>query len=203
MKRFELAIREIVVDQNCQIYWINKLNLISDQGKKALKFLKWSYEISHQRKFKILQLVPKRLHASFYSEYRRPYRKNRYYDLQQSSRSFQVNVEENFQPTVPEQWDKYSTTDSSEFYVIDLQERIEANLLFLNPRLLKKKLDKCENERINDLEEIKGETCIVCYDTYKVQDQLVTLSCKHRYHYNCIYKWLKNSLTCPVCREPF
>ena len=203
MKRFDLAIREIVIDQNCQIYWINKLNMISDQGKKALKFLKWSYEINHQRKFKLLELVPKRLHSRFYCEYRRPYRRNRYYELQHSSRSFQVSVEANFQPTVPELWDKYSTPDSSEYYVIDLQQRIEANLLILNPRLLKKKLYKCKNTKISDLDEINGDLCVICYDTYKVQDQLVTLPCKHKYHLNCIFKWLKRSLTCPVCREPF
>ena len=29
-----------------------------------------------------------------------------------------------------------------------------------------------------------------------------TVDCLHKFHLGCIEEWLKNSLTCPVCRSP-
>lgn len=46
------------------------------------------------------------------------------------------------------------------------------------------------------------EECIIClrnlYNTYCVR----LTGCKHYYHIKCIKRWLKISLSCPICRLP-
>ena len=41
--------------------------------------------------------------------------------------------------------------------------------------------------------------CPICYD--KIDDGLVTTSCKHKFHSECLLKWYKQSKDCPYCRE--
>ncbi len=48
----------------------------------------------------------------------------------------------------------------------------------------------------------KATECPVCLDDTKVGDMVVALLCKHLFHYDCIYPWLKECCTCPVCRTP-
>uniref|UniRef100_A0A914XE56 RING-type domain-containing protein n=1 Tax=Plectus sambesii TaxID=2011161 RepID=A0A914XE56_9BILA len=43
-------------------------------------------------------------------------------------------------------------------------------------------------------------TCIVCMTDYKNQEKLRLLPCKHRFHKNCIDRWLANKHNCPICR---
>ena len=49
------------------------------------------------------------------------------------------------------------------------------------------------------------ETCSICWDTYKVKDNICTLTkCGHSYHEGCISNWLCLHRNCPICREdPF
>jgi hypothetical protein len=46
--------------------------------------------------------------------------------------------------------------------------------------------------------------CSICYDPIKEDDEISTLSCNHRYHYQCIYLIYKsmppNKRQCPYCR---
>ncbi|PIA49601.1 hypothetical protein AQUCO_01300410v1 [Aquilegia coerulea] len=37
----------------------------------------------------------------------------------------------------------------------------------------------------------KHEECVICYMEYKNKERLMTLPCQHRYHSECITKWLK------------
>ncbi|CAI9096584.1 OLC1v1032766C1 [Oldenlandia corymbosa var. corymbosa] len=48
---------------------------------------------------------------------------------------------------------------------------------------------------INEHEE--GEECVICLEAWKVGKEM---PCKHRFHGECIEKWLKVHGTCPVCR---
>lgn len=48
----------------------------------------------------------------------------------------------------------------------------------------------------------KATECPVCLDDTKVGDMVVALLCKHLSYYDCIYPWLKECCTCPVCRTP-
>ena len=46
-----------------------------------------------------------------------------------------------------------------------------------------------------------NEKCIICMQNYKNREFFRLLpNCNHVYHKKCIDKWLKNNLTCPICR---
>ncbi|KAL5736312.1 hypothetical protein ACOSP7_030772 [Xanthoceras sorbifolium] len=46
------------------------------------------------------------------------------------------------------------------------------------------------------------EECSICLDDYKDGDLCrVFPACNHMFHLKCIDHWLKNHLTCPVCRK--
>ena len=44
------------------------------------------------------------------------------------------------------------------------------------------------------------ESCNICLEKFKWLENITELPCKHKYHSDCIYKWFKNSSTCPTCR---
>ncbi|XP_064979783.1 E3 ubiquitin ligase BIG BROTHER-related-like [Musa acuminata AAA Group] len=43
------------------------------------------------------------------------------------------------------------------------------------------------------------EQCIICRLEFEDGDSLVLLSCKHKYHPDCINKWLQINKACPMC----
>ncbi|XP_018330507.1 probable E3 ubiquitin-protein ligase ZFP1 [Agrilus planipennis] len=45
-------------------------------------------------------------------------------------------------------------------------------------------------------------TCVICFMKFKEQQLIRELSCLHRFHKNCIDKWLVNQMNCPICRLP-
>ncbi|KAJ3260132.1 hypothetical protein HK103_001208 [Boothiomyces macroporosus] len=61
-------------------------------------------------------------------------------------------------------------------------------------------------ETVNALPKLKfSETeehkeCPVCQDDYQIDEELISLPCKHIFHPSCIVNWLKLNGTCPVCR---
>ena len=44
--------------------------------------------------------------------------------------------------------------------------------------------------------------CIICYDNIEFK-KLVILRCDHYYHKECIKKWLRIHMVCPICREDY
>ncbi|KFO28630.1 RING finger protein 148 isoform X1 [Fukomys damarensis] len=44
------------------------------------------------------------------------------------------------------------------------------------------------------------DNCVVCLDTYKPQDVIRILTCKHFFHKTCIDPWLLAHRTCPMCK---
>lgn len=42
--------------------------------------------------------------------------------------------------------------------------------------------------------------CAICLNEYGVDGEVKELPCKHRYHSDCVTKWLGLRGTCPVCR---
>ena len=45
---------------------------------------------------------------------------------------------------------------------------------------------------------MEEEVCCICLE--KLDDYALNLKCRHRFHTNCITKWLKNKTNCPTCR---
>lgn len=47
-----------------------------------------------------------------------------------------------------------------------------------------------------------GETCNICFDQYDVGDTYRVLTCGHRFHIECVDRWLRStSLRCPLCNH--
>ncbi|KAL8550300.1 hypothetical protein ACS0TY_008939 [Phlomoides rotata] len=44
------------------------------------------------------------------------------------------------------------------------------------------------------------EHCVVCLEEWVTCESAKEMPCKHRFHGNCIEKWLKINGSCPVCR---
>ena len=63
------------------------------------------------------------------------------------------------------------------------------------------------NELVPKYKQIKsedillGQSCSICHEDYKIKEFKRELNCKHYFHKKCIDKWLKNNLSCPVCRH--
>ncbi|KAK2368063.1 RING-type E3 ubiquitin transferase [Trifolium repens] len=55
------------------------------------------------------------------------------------------------------------------------------------------------NELPPDDEEI--DTCMICQDAYKYQENIGTIQCGHEFHVDCISKWLKLKNQCPICKS--
>jgi hypothetical protein len=43
--------------------------------------------------------------------------------------------------------------------------------------------------------------CAICLNFEESQDKVVELSCKHKYHYNCISQWVQKVNNCPLCKS--
>lgn len=54
------------------------------------------------------------------------------------------------------------------------------------------------SDEIDDMSELG--TCGICLEDYKVGDLTKTLSCPHRFHKECIDKWLRIVASCPLCK---
>lgn len=65
---------------------------------------------------------------------------------------------------------------------------------------LKKAIRSLELRKLTkDAEELNGDVCVVCLETYKPKEILRVLMCKHVFHKNCIDCWLVNHGACPIC----
>lgn len=45
------------------------------------------------------------------------------------------------------------------------------------------------------------DKCVICQESYQVDDAVRRLPCKHIFHANCIFPWIPLNLTCPICRD--
>lgn len=46
-----------------------------------------------------------------------------------------------------------------------------------------------------------GDRCTICLDDFVDGESCRVFACNHVFHSNCIDPWLKNHLTCPICRD--
>lgn len=45
-----------------------------------------------------------------------------------------------------------------------------------------------------------NESCAICIGDYKHGEKLRTLPCMHKFHVECVDKWLKQKSDCPICK---
>jgi len=63
------------------------------------------------------------------------------------------------------------------------------------------------DEILNRLEEYdykpreEADICAVCHEDFHENDKVTRLPCKHEYHKDCVFKWLKMHNICPICRQ--
>ena len=43
--------------------------------------------------------------------------------------------------------------------------------------------------------------CSICLDEVELNAEKYVLHCRHEFHPDCIFKWLRESKKCPVCRQ--
>ena len=59
-------------------------------------------------------------------------------------------------------------------------------------------LDSIKLEKLNENLEVD---CSICLNQLQEEEFIKTLECDHKFHQDCLDKWLVNSQTCPICRN--
>src|SRR3990170_1670334 len=54
-------------------------------------------------------------------------------------------------------------------------------------------------EQLGVVQEVQD--CIICLEPLVSTQPLIALGCKHKFHKDCIMKWLKQSQICPLCKR--
>lgn len=47
---------------------------------------------------------------------------------------------------------------------------------------------------------VEKGACVICLEEWLKGDMATELPCKHKYHFECVKKWLGIHATCPLCR---
>lgn len=65
------------------------------------------------------------------------------------------------------------------------------------------------NSSIENLDKVRFQLgsklvreCIICMEEFQTGSEVTRMPCSHVYHGECIFKWLKTSHLCPLCRYP-
>ena len=61
-------------------------------------------------------------------------------------------------------------------------------------------LDEFQFKHLKKYTALKEDKCPICLQKYKGPDIIKEFPCKHIFHKNCIFKWLKKSNKCPLCK---
>ena len=61
-------------------------------------------------------------------------------------------------------------------------------------------LDEFQFKHLKKYSALKEDKCPICLQKYKGADIIKEFPCKHIFHKNCIFKWLKSSNLCPLCK---
>ena len=79
------------------------------------------------------------------------------------------------------------------------QENSQKNIDIIKQNLPKSfKVDEIELKKIK---ESNHDKCIICYDDFRINDDVLYLDCLHSYHEECIIKWFLEKNKCPICQK--
>jgi Ring finger domain len=55
--------------------------------------------------------------------------------------------------------------------------------------------------RLRSMDDCPSSECCICMDVFAASDVVVETNCGHFFHKSCCREWLRQSRTCPVCRD--
>jgi hypothetical protein len=133
----------------------------------------------------------------------------RYIELQGYSHNENDNINENYNIYddynygIREIQDNLQTNFLNSIIEILFGDNLNQNFEDVKVTLTEEEFDNIDNIKISsDNFEKYNERCHICIDEYKIDDVIVQLECKHRFHKKCIKTWLcKENVSCPVCRK--
>jgi len=64
-------------------------------------------------------------------------------------------------------------------------------------------LNEFQFKHLSKYSAVNEDSCAICILKFKGFDIIKELSCNHIFHKNCIFKWLKKSNLCPLCKHDF
>ena len=104
---------------------------------------------------------------------------------------------------------EYQDSDNSDFEEgefdeeNDNEEENEEDTELFNKKknLFIMELDEFQYKHLKKYSALKEENCPICLQKYKNADIIKEFPCKHIFHKNCIFKWLKQSNVCPICKH--
>ena len=94
--------------------------------------------------------------------------------------------------------DEYEENENNE----ENEENEEDRDLFMRKReqfILE--LDEFQFKHIKKYSALTEDKCPICLQKYKSADIIKEFPCKHIFHKTCIFKWLKTSNVCPLCKH--
>ena len=62
-------------------------------------------------------------------------------------------------------------------------------------------LNEFQYKHLKKYSAVKEDKCAICLQKYKGIDIIKEFPCNHIFHKNCIFKWLKKSNVCPLCKH--
>ena len=97
-----------------------------------------------------------------------------------------------------------SDSDEGEFdEENDNEEENEEDVELFNKKknMFIMELDEFQYKHLKKYSALKEDNCPICLQKYKNADIIKEFPCKHIFHKNCIFKWLKQSNVCPICKH--
>ena len=79
------------------------------------------------------------------------------------------------------------------------QNELQTETDIINKEILVEKIiKKCKRYTFKLNEKNRNDTCQICLNNYRENDNLLILPCFHKFHFSCIYKWIKIKTCCPL-----
>ena len=83
-----------------------------------------------------------------------------------------------------------------------LETAMQESLSYYKTQEKKPNVTLCSPKQIICTNEHKEECCAICKENFELEENIITLTCSHIFHSDCISEWIKYKSECPVCRKP-
>ena len=111
-----------------------------------------------------------------------------------------INIDGNYENDDDiEDDDDYEDAENDEENEDDNDNEQELFLKRRNQFILE--LNEFQYKHLKKYSEINEDKCAICLFKYKGADIIKEFPCHHIFHKNCIFKWLKKSNVCPLCKH--